>query len=287
MTAGQVERIALGILILVGIGSAVHGVQAQGTSAPPSSTAADKTPRTPDGKPDLNGYWGAGPIGFNLGGESADPNDLAVEAPLRNGDISNLTNDNVIIHRSGDDLPLYKPQYWDKVLDLDYNGNLTDPFNSCFPAGLPRMGPPAKILQLPNELVFFYTGFFQRNDFRDIPIGPRTHPVDRDGTWVGDPVAHWDGDTLVVETEGFNDQTWIGPEGYLHDYDLKVTEKFRREGDTLIYDVTVEDPGVLQKAWVLPTQKLKRITVPNYRMEEAPPCSERDNAHLQGKNREQ
>jgi hypothetical protein len=205
---------------------------------------------------------------------------------LRNGDISNLTNDGVIARRGTDNIPLYKPEYWERVLDLDYHGNLQDPFNSCMPPSVPRMGPPRRIVQLPTEMFFFHAIIFQRNDFRTIPIGERLQPVDPDGTWMGDPLGHWDGDTFVVVTEGFNDQSWIAPQGYMHGYDMKVTEKFRRDGNKLYYDVTVEDPEYFQKPWVKDTVVLNRITDPKARMEESPPCSDRDNKNLVGKQRE-
>lgn len=295
MSASGMRRIIAGFGFAVVLGGCMQTASAQGGTDAPVST-----PRQADGRPDLSGYWNVPPMGIAVGGPEGgpggglfgppggpvDPKDVAITPPLRNGDISNLTNDGVIARRSGDNLPLYKPEYWDKVLQLDFNGNLRDPFNTCMPPSVPRVGAPVRIVQLPNEVFFFYSIIFQRNDFRLIPIGPRTHPIDRDGSWLGDPVGHWDGDTLVVETQGFNDQTWIGPEGYLHGYDLKVTEKFRREGDTIIFDVTVEDPEYLQKPWVFETRRLRRNTTPNFRMAESPPCSERDNSHLQGKNRE-
>src|SRR5262249_17963724 len=161
------------------------------------------------------------------------------------------------------------------------------PFNSCMPPSVPRMGPPRRIVQTGDEVFFFYQITFQRNNFRNVPIGERTHPVDRDGTYPGDPIAHWEGTTLIVVTEGSNHQRWLGPQGYIHGYELKVTEKFRRDGDKLMYDVTVEDPEYLQKPWVRDTMTLTRIKTPNYRMEEAPPCSDRDNKNLVGKQREQ
>ena len=286
----KITKQGTGLLLALAAFALPVPAPAQGRGNPGAAAAPAPAPRTPDGKPDLSGYWAGGrggiEVGGLFGGPPPNPNDLAISAPLRNGDISNLTNDGVIARRTGDNLPLYKPQYWDKVLQLDYDGNLRDPFNTCMPPSIPRMGSPTRIVQLPNEFLFFYSVIFQRNDYRSIPVGPRTHPIDRDGSWLGDPVARWDGDTLIVETEGFNDQTWIGPEGYFHTYDMKVTEKFRRDGDAMVYDVIVEDPEVLQKPWVLETRRLRRITTPNFRMEESPPCSERDNAHLQGKNRE-
>jgi hypothetical protein len=205
---------------------------------------------------------------------------------LRNGDISNLTNDGVIGRRSTNNLPLYKPQFWEKVEDLDYNGNVKDPFNSCMPPSVPRMGAPRRIVLMPSEVMLFYAIGFQRNDFRLVPIGPRTRQPDRDGSWMGDPVARWEGDTLVVETIGFNDATWFGPQGYFHSYEMKVTEKFRREGNRLTYESIVDDPEVLQRPWVRDPQSFTLITTPGYRLEDAPPCSDRNVKEQVGKQRE-
>jgi hypothetical protein len=257
------------------------------TSTQTSTPSSTQTPRAPDGHPDLNGYWGAGgPGGIQTVPGPSDGKNTSSIMRVRNGDISNLTNDGVIARRSTDNVPLYKPEYWERVLDLDYHGNLEDPFNSCMPPSVPRMGPPRRIVQMPNEMFFFHAIIFQRNDYRSVPVGQRVHPVDPDGTWMGDPIGRWDGDTFVVVTEGFNDQSWVGPQGYIHGYDMKVIEKFRREGDKLYYDVTVEDPEYLQKPWVRETTVLNRIADPKYRMEESPPCSDRDNKNLVGKQRE-
>jgi hypothetical protein len=260
---------------------------ADGQSAAPGATGA---PRTADGHPDFSGYWTAGPPPeagglFTMPARDASGN-IVLNINVRHGDVANLTNDNVISRRSGNNLPLYKPEHWETVLDNDLNGNINDPYNSCMPAAPPRLGPPARIIQTPTALVLQYTVIFHRNEVRIVPIGPRTHPVDRDGSWEGDPVAHWDGDTLVIETIGFNDQGWIGPEGYVHGYDLKVVEKLRFDGNAVLYDATAEDPEYLQQPWVLPTQRLNRISNPAYRIEPSPPCSERDNKHMVGKNRE-
>ena len=62
-------------------------------------------------------------------------------------------------------------------------------------------------------------------------------------------LARWDGDTLVVESVGFNDVTWLGWEGYFHTDEMEVTERFRREGDLLFYSFTVNDPDVLMEPW--------------------------------------
>jgi hypothetical protein len=246
-----------------------------------------------DGRPDLSGHWQAGGGGggaFAAGGEGAqagpNPDDLVQNVNLRNGDMANLTNDGVPARRAGNNLPIYKPEHWDRVLDLDWNGNLEDPFNHCMPMGVPRMGPPTRIVHTPGELFFFYTVPFQKNDFRMVPIGDRKHPVDPDGTWHGDPVARWEGDTLIIDTIGFTDRSWFGPEGYFHGYDMKVTERFTPDGDGLIYDVTVEDPEVLEEPWVMTTRRLRKIVNPMFRMTESAPCSERNAKNMVGKQRE-
>jgi hypothetical protein len=119
----------------------------QVTTQPAVSAASATTPA----RFDFNGYWGVGGPDFSalLGGPPKG-NDLAISAPLRNGDISNLTNDGVLLRRATNNLPKYKPEHWDKVLELDYEGNLLDPFNSCMPMSVPRMGAPRRIIVLPN-----------------------------------------------------------------------------------------------------------------------------------------
>lgn len=274
--------------------SAVAVAQPPGRGPAPAAQSNAPTPRTADGKPDLTGYWGpppapggGGPGAFATGPNRPDENgDYISPMNLRNGDMSNLTNDGVIARRNTNNLPLYKPEHWAKVEDLDYNGNVEDPFNHCMPPGVPRIGAPRRIILMKDEVHFFYTTGFQRNDFRSVPIGPRTEQPDRDGTWSGVPVARWDGDTLVVETYGFNDAAWLGPQGYIHGYELKVTERFTLNGDRLTYQSTVEDPDFLQRPWVREPTTLARITTPGYRIAEAPPCSDRDVKHQVGKQRE-
>jgi hypothetical protein len=97
------------------------------------------------------------------------------------------------------------------------------------------------------------------NAIRFIPTDGRPHPVDPDPTWMGDSVAHWEGDTLVVDTVGFNDKTEIS--GYMHTEDLHVVERFRRIENgslqrSLEYNVTVEDPNVFTRPWVLASRTL-------------------------------
>jgi hypothetical protein len=125
----------------------------------------------------------------------------------------------------------------------------------CKPLGVPQsfVTPyPFQIVQTPKLILMV---FEYPNSIRFIPTDGRAHPVDPDPTWMGDLVAHWEGDTLVVDSVGFNDKTEVS--GYMHTEDLHVMERFRKlENGSLQYDVTVEDPNVFAKPWVLPTRTL-------------------------------
>ena len=126
---------------------------------------------------------------------------------------------------------------------------------NCVPLGVPQsfVTPyPFQIVQTPKLIVMI---FEYPNTFRIIPTDGRPHPADPDPTWMGDAIAHWDGDTLVVDTVGFNDKTEVS--GYMHTEALHVVERYRRlENGSLQYDVTVEDPNVFASPWVLPTRTL-------------------------------
>jgi hypothetical protein len=164
--------------------------------------------------------------------------------------------------------PLYKPQYWDKVQQLDMWTNKYDPVMTCQPLGVPREGAPRRIFQTDKDVTFIYTGGDAGGgygEFRIIPTDGRPHGKDAafDITYLGDTVGHWEGDTLVLDAVAFIDTTWLGRGGLFHSDRLHVVEKFTRQGDVLLYDVTVEDPEVLVEPWVLPTRKVRRSPNPD------------------------
>ena len=76
--------------------------------------------------------------------------------------------------------------------------------------------------------------------------------------YFGDTVGRWEGDTLVLDSIGFIDTTWIGRGGFFHTDKMHIVEKFRREGDAIFYDLTLEDPEVLVEPLVFPTRILRR-----------------------------
>jgi hypothetical protein len=135
--------------------------------------------------------------------------------------------------------------------------------------GLPRIGAPARIVQTPSEVILMYNA---RNTWRVVPTDGRPHSPadDRDQTYMGDSVGHWEGDTLVVEAVGFNDDTWIGWPGWFHSTEMRVVERFRREGNTLYYGFTVYDP-VLAEPWEVKPRTIQ-LNTSNAPYNEDPPC---------------
>ena len=124
-----------------------------------------------------------------------------------------------------------------------------DPVEKCNLAGFPRtiyMPYPFQILQTPDAVVILSEYV---HTWRWIPTVPYPR-LEGYEAWIGDARGHWEGDTLVVESGGFNDQTWFDHVGNFHSNKLKLTERFTRTAaDTLTYEVTVEDPKVFSRPW--------------------------------------
>jgi hypothetical protein len=130
-------------------------------------------------------------------------------------------------------------------------GPLADPIiTACAPGGMTRIlqqGRPFEIFQVPGRVLIV---FEVDSKVRHIWTDGRELPKDPDPTWMGYSVGHWDGDTLVVETIGLNDKTWLDGSGHPHSEALRVVERFRRVSkDTLEVEVTYEDPKAYTKPW--------------------------------------
>src|SRR5271165_4849873 len=147
---------------------------------------------------------------------------------------------------------LTKPSFGPRAVE-DSN----DPVNpttlsavGCFPPGMPRLylQPfPLEIIQTPSRVIML----FEFSHFvRQIYTDGRKHNTDLGPTWMGDSIGHWDGDTLVVDTIGFNDKTWVDRAGHPHSEDMHVVERMHRaDAKTLQIDVTIEDPKAYTKPW--------------------------------------
>jgi hypothetical protein len=242
---------------------------------------AQGLPRLSDGHPDFNGVWNGNANSPFV--KSEDP--LTQNLAARDGQLLNFERDSSLIRRANPNKPLYKPQFWEKVQKLDQNGNAEDPSYGCMPAGVPRMGPPPKIVQTPKELVFLYISPPAQgwgDQYRVIPTDGRAHtPLqDLDGTWKGESIGRWDGDTLVIDTIGFNDTSWLDIGGYFHSENMHVVERLHRDGDMLPWEAIVEDPDVLMKPWTMDRRMLKLNSDPKATLPESLPCVERDLSHL-------
>ena len=123
-----------------------------------------------------------------------------------------------------------------------------DPLAHCQLAGVPRAVyiSPFKIVQTPKEVDILYE---YAHAWRVIPLN-REHPKDPEHTWMGDSVGRWDGDTLVIDAMGFNDQSWFDLAGSFHSGDLHVVERYRlADARTIAYEATIEDSKVFSKPW--------------------------------------
>jgi hypothetical protein len=272
----------------------------RGAAGNASKDAAVTTPRTADGTPDLTGLWngpaaGGGPAvpaaevdRDAYGAVGFDPNLLvARHAEGRNGPdaLINFERDNTLVTRMGANKPIYKPKYWETVKKLDQNGNTEDPSYGCLPAGVPREGPPVEIIQTAKKVYFLFPGgggqIAVPASYRVIPIDGRKHSnlEDLDGSWYGEAIGHWDGDTLVVDTIGFNASTWLDIEGYFHSENMHVIERLTRNGNDLTWQATVEDPDVFLQPWEWAPRTVHLNPNPNALIPEALPCSDRDLVH--------
>jgi hypothetical protein len=242
---------------------------------------APATPRQANGRPDLNGTWDtgymSGVLGFvqpkQLEGGSVclrgcDPAPAAARGGARAGAAP--------APPPARDYPKYKPELLARVKDFEDRQVQLDTVLRCMAPGVPRIGPPQKIVQTSREVIFLYddvSGAF----FRIVPIDGRPHRKDLPPSYLGDAVGRWDGDTLVVETVNFNDDTWLTDDGAFHTTDLRVVERLRRVGNTIEYQATAHDPAVLAEPWAA---RPRMLQLTDREMEEPARCEDRSLANM-------
>jgi hypothetical protein len=156
----------------------------------------------------------------------------------------------------------------------------------CTPMGIPRGGiGTMQIVQSPGLIAILYEknpGYLHRIIYMD----GRGHPKDLDTSPMGDSIGHWEGDTLVVDVTGLDDETWLdGGQGHanlstIHSDKEHVIERWTRNGDTITYNATVEDPVMFTRPWVILPKHIKIAPKGDYM--QALACSHTDN---EGRNR--
>jgi hypothetical protein len=176
----------------------------------------------------------------------------------------------------GPDRPKYRPEFQARVAELEANQVEEDPVLRCNAPGVPRIGPPDKIVQQPGQIIFLYDDV-SGNFFRIIPTDGRAHRDDVEPGYLGDAIGRWDGDTLVVETVNFNAETWLTDDGSFHTENLRVVERLSRDADTLTWQATAHDPDVLAEPWQL---RPRTASLTDVDIVEAPPCIERSLGHM-------
>jgi len=170
-------------------------------------------PRAEDGKPDLSGVW------------------------VVSGGLEIAVN------------PPYQPAF-QKLWEERKLNPAGDPAKYCLPNGVVRMtSRPYKIVQTEKLVVLLSEG--NTHSFRRFFLDGRPHNLDLEpNSWTGDSIAHWDGDTLVVDSIGFNDRTWLDDTGKPHSDELHVVERYRRPSlNRLDIQYTIEDPKALTKSF--------------------------------------
>jgi Carboxypeptidase regulatory-like domain len=214
--------------------------------ATPHATPAGPTPRMPDGKPDLSGVW--------YSQRTVDPGNPEMKA------------------------------WAEAVLKERAENNRKDsPQSRCQPLGVLRSSVVThawRTVHTPSFLMMISE--MDVPGYRQIYLDGRGHPTDFFPTWTGHSIGHWVGDTLVVDTVGFNDKSWLSAAGHPHTENMHLTERFRRPDlGHLEIEFTIEDPDTFLKPWVI-----KRVAdlAPNEEVEELI-CTEneRDRVHMVGK----
>ena len=280
MTRVNLKRCFLAALAFV----AVAPLAAQGPRMTPDRLAAmakKPTPKLADGKLDLNGTWDhLGGIEFvrpqSLDGGSVCVVGCPPPAPAARGGGAGARAGGPAPAPPAANFPKYKPEFLAKVKDLSERQVDVDTALQCQPPGVPRIGPPAKIVQTAREVVFLYddvNGSF----FRIIPTDGRAHRKDLPESYLGDSIGRYEGDSLVIETVNFNEETWLTDNGAFHTDALRVVERLRRTADTLEWTATAYDPGVLTEPYT-PAKRMAKLT--DLEIVESPPCIDRSLANM-------
>jgi hypothetical protein len=248
-------KMRIGLRAWILIGSAVAaGLTVSRVSSKAQAPAAQayRAPRTADGKPNLNGIWQA----LNEANWDLEPHAAAQGTVLALGAQFSIPPGIGVVE--GGSIP-YKPEALAKKKENFANRLKLDPEVKCYMGGVPRstyMPYPFQIIQGKDTIMI---GYEFAGAVRVINMGkPTEAPTD---SWMGWSNGRWEGETLVIDVTGLNDQTWFDRAGNYHSDALHVVERYTaRSADTLMYEATIEDPSVFTRPW--------KISMPLYRRAE-------------------
>src|SRR5712671_3323201 len=243
----------ISLVVLIALSSGVVAAEKK----MPAKPAPDAFKRLSDGHPDLNGVWENDGLSFINPQRGADGSVLCIVGCPQPKAADGAAAAAPPPRMAAPARPKYKEEFLAKVKDLNERQVKTDPALNCGNPGVPRIGPPAAIVQTPGQVVFLYSDL-AGSFFRIIPTDGRPHRADAEDTYLGDSIGKWDGDTLVVEAVKIVDDTWLIDNGAFHSASLRVTERLRRVGDKLEYQATADDPQVLSEPWQMRTRTLRQ-----------------------------
>jgi len=219
----------------------------------PCALARAKTfnpPRTPDGKPDFQGFWRGMP--------AATEN---IEKHPKTDDDDG--GESVVVDPPDGRVPY---QAWAAGLPGEHKKKYVEPNVACFPSGVPRS------LYVPTQIEFLQTPgyvlilFERAHTYRIIPTDPRPHAGAGIRLWQGDSRGRWDGNTLVVDVTNHNAKPWFDQAGNFYTDEAHIVERFTLiDADTIHYAVTIEDPSVYTRPWTL-ALPLRRNKEPGFRL---------------------
>jgi hypothetical protein len=220
---------------------------------------AYRAPRTPDGKPNLNGIWQA----MNSANWDIEPHAAGPGLVRELGAIAAIPGGAGVVE--GGEIP-YRPEALAKKRANQANRLKLDPEIKCYLPGVPRaiyMPFPFQIVQSQKHIMIAHE---YAGAARTIYMDKHTEaPAD---SWMGWSNGHWEGESLVVDTKGFNDQSWFDRAGNYHSDELHVVERITaRSPETLMYEATIEDPKVFTRPWKMSMPLYRRVE-PNAQLSE-------------------
>jgi len=233
-------------------------------------------PRAADGKPNLSGLWqtlSAPPEVLKR--LIPDATNGAGEEPLSQYFI------NIFFDFKPDQAPI-RPAAAELFRQRAQTFMKESPISHCLPEGMPmvEMAPaPYKIVQMPGVTLMLYE---RDTTFRQVFTDGRKLPKDPQPSWLGYSVGKWDGDSLVVDSNGFNDRGWLDARGHAHSEDLHLTERFHRLNfGEMEVKLTIDDPKTYTKPFSITLEQ--RLLPDTDLLESFCAENEKDATHVDGK----
>jgi hypothetical protein len=245
-------RASIATVVLVAV-----GLVPEARTVAQAPAGQNQIPRTADRRPDLNGIWQA----VNTANWDLEDHEGAASPVMVTGAVGAIPPGLSVVE--GGKIP-YKPAALAKREENRRHSlpgrpgrdTSADPEVNCFLPGVPRatyLPYPFQIFQSPNRLWIVYQYSYAR---REIFMDKHTEaPID---SWMGWSNGHWEGDTLVIDVTGLNDETWFDRAGNYHSDALHVVERYTPlSANHLMYEATIDDPNVFTRPW--------KISMPLYR----------------------